>query len=71
MVTKHEIPRVFFQFFSKMDKKMSKKANPKKVLGKINKNFNISEYKSKNLLKDATMGDQIAFLRLIFINLLA
>ncbi len=45
MVTKHEIPRVFFQLFSKMDKKMSKKANSKKVLGKKIKKINISEYK--------------------------
>jgi hypothetical protein len=34
MVTKHENPRVFFHFSQKMDKKMSKKANSKKVLGK-------------------------------------
>ena len=54
-----------------MDKKNVQKSKFQKSLGKKIKKINISEYKSKNLLKDATMGDQMALLRLKNINLLA
>lgn len=63
MVTKHEIPRVFFHFSQKWTKKMSKKANPKKVLGKKLRKSTFQNINQKTYLKTPTMGDRLAHLK--------